>query len=239
MTEVAVLIPVLGRPARVAPLVESLAAASRFVRCYPVFLVSPGDLEQAAAIDAARTFDGEGEDNLFPLIVDWQPDAGDYARKINYGFEWACVRRGPFEFAFLAADDLVFHPGWIERALACHLETRACVVGTNDLGNPNTASGAHSTHTLVHRDYGQCGTIDEPGSGKLLHEGYDHCWVDNEFVATAMARETFASATDSVVEHLHPIWRKGADDATYQKGQRAYAADRDLYAARRGLWGGA
>ncbi len=222
---VAVLTPVLDRPHRVAPLVASLADSSRFIPCEPWFICSPGDGAQIAAlIDAGVPYQS----------VSWKPDVGDYARKINWGARRA-VKAGA-EFVFLGADDLVFHPGWIERALACHLETHACVVGTNDLGHSGTQNGVHSTHTLVHRDYLECGTIDEPDSGKLLHESYDHWMVDPEFVGTAMFRETWAHATDSLVEHLHPTWKKSSDDATYRKGQRAVAADRALYDARRRLW---
>lgn len=231
---IAILIPVLDRPHRVAPLVASIEAASRFTPCYPVFLVSPGDDAELDAIEAARTFDDEGEDNLFYLTVDWDPGAGDYPRKINLGFEWAA--KGSFEFVFLGADDLSFRPGWAERALACHLETRACVVGTNDAGNARVMRGDHSTHTLVHLDYLECGTIDEPDSGRLLHEGYSHNFCDTEFVETAMARETWAHATDSVVEHHHPIWGKAPDDETYQKGMADYGTDEARFQARRSLW---
>lgn len=178
MTAIAILIPVLGRPARVQPLIQSIAASSRFISCFPIFLVSRIDLPEREAISAARLFDEDGNENLFPLLCDWEPGTGDYARKINRGIEWALL--GDFEFFLLGADDLVFHPGWAERALACYLETHACVIGTNDIGNETVKRGDHSTHPLVHRDYVECGTIDEPDSGKLLHEGYNHNWVDAE-----------------------------------------------------------
>jgi hypothetical protein len=46
-------------------------------------------------------------------------------------------------------------------------------------------AGRHSTHSLVTRDYVErFGTIDE--AGVVLHEGYPHEFVDDEFVQTAM-----------------------------------------------------
>jgi hypothetical protein len=218
VTSVAVLIPVLDRPHRVEPLVESLRATEP--RAIPTFLVTPGDDAELAAVRAV------GGDYW---VVGWDAGAGDYARKMNYGFTHTLE-----EWKFLAADDLVFHPGWLDACLAAHARTDACVIGTNDLGNGLVISGRHSTHSLVHRDYLECGTVDAPGL--LLHEGYDHNFVDTEFVETAIWRGTFAPARDALVEHLHPFWHKSATDATYLKGQRAYHDDQRLFQTRRRLW---
>lgn len=228
MTSVAILVPVLARPQRAQPLFDSIKASSRLIKLRPVILCSPGDDAEYAAVKAGQ--DSYGAESMVHM-VDWEPDRGDYARKINYGIEVTSD-----EWIFMGSDDLDFHPGWIERALACHQETHACVIGTNDLGNNQVTSGHHSTHTLVHRDYVECGIVDDPDSGKLLYEGYDHSFVDAEFVETAKARETWAHATDSIVEHHHPLWRKATDDATYRKGQRAIGADRELFNRRKPLW---
>lgn len=217
---IAVLVPVLARPARVRPLVDSLERASRFVECRPVFIASPDDEAELKALNKER---------VDYITLDAPAERGDYARKINAGFA-ACDE----EFVFLAADDLTFHPGWAERALAAHMETGACVVGTNDLGNSRVTAGRHSTHTLVHRDYGECGTVEQ--TGVLLHEGYWHNYVDDEFVETAKARGTFHHATDSLVEHLHPNWGKAPDDPTYRRGQERFPEDRQLFVSRRPLW---
>ena len=213
----------LGRPGRVVPLVESLAACSRIVTCTPYFLISPNDKDERAAVKASGA---QG------IVMPFDPDRGDYAHKMNTG-----VEQTDEPFIFLAADDLRFQPGWAERALAKWYETDCCVIGTNDLGNSRVTSGRHSTHTLVDRDYLECGTIDE--QGKLLHEGYHHNFVDDEFVQTAIWRQTYASALDSIVEHLHPDWGKGAPDATYRKGKEHFNDDRNYFKGRQHLWGGA
>ena len=241
MTSIVILIPVLNRPERVAPLLQSIRSSGRYIRMMPLFLVSPDDHRELQTIDcelAALDTDPDADDLPgFRLVVGWPPGPGDYARKINHGFRWACgPQTGSFEFAFLGADDLEFHPGWAERALAAHLETGACVIGTNDCGNAQVQSGRHSTHSLVHRDYLECGTVDEPG--KILHEGYDHNWVDNEFVETARARGTFVAARDALVEHHHPFWGKAPQDDTYRKGRARFQSDLQLYRARVGLWEG-
>lgn len=216
---IAVLIPVLDRPVRVRPLVESLRACSHVIECRPVFLCSPNDRREIREV----------QKHAAPVVVPFEQGRGDYAAKINYG-----VKHTSDPFVFLAADDLRFHPGWAERAVACWYETRACVVGTNDLGNSRVTSGRHSTHTLVHRDYAECGTADDPGV--LLHPGYWHNFVDDEFVQTAISRETFAAAQDAHVEHLHPNWGKALEDHTYRLGIEHFNDDRAYFKKRSKLW---
>jgi hypothetical protein len=108
------------------------------------------------------------------------------------------------------------------------------VVGTNDLGNQRVIVGEHATHSLVSRAYIARGSIDDPS--RLLHEGYSHCFVDDELVATARARGAWVFAHDSFVEHLHPAWGKGPADPTYAAGARSFAHDRRLHRARSVLW---
>ena len=210
-----ILVPVLGRPQNAQPLVDSIRENTT-VSHRITFLVSLDDEEEIAAIYATGQ----------PYIR--CPDHR-YAPKINLGVG---LTKG--EFVFLGADDLRFHPGWDMAALAMFEETDKQVVGTNDLGNSTVMAGLHATHSLVHRGYVEWGTIDEPGV--LLHEGYQHNWVDTEFVGTAMSRGEFAFARESHVEHLHPFWHKGADDEVYEKGRQSYRLDRRLYQKRRRLW---
>jgi len=222
---IAVLIPVLDRPERAGPLVESIHEASTLVTEI-VFLCTSGDTEQIAA--CSRT---DAAYHIVPFLL----EGGDYARKINYGV--LCTNA---PYVFQGGDDLRFHPGWDEEALEI-AQRLPGVTGTNDLGNPLVKRGMHSTHSLISREYiEQHGTIDEPG--KALHEGYWHCWVDNELIETAKARRAYFSARRSHVEHLHHIWRddqgmrKGTDDATYQRGQRRYREDHALFKSRQPLW---
>lgn len=219
---VAILIPVLDRPQRVEALAVSLRASERTAKLRAVFICSPHDDKEIVAVR---------EHGLEPMIVPWDPMQGDYARKVNYAF-----RRTDDEYVFLAADDLAFHPGWADAALATCERTGACVAGTNDLGNPRVRAGQHATHFIVSREYGECGTIDEPDSGKLLHEGYWHNFVDDEFRWTAISRETYAHSHEALVEHLHPHWKKAQWDETYTLGQAHFEVDRNYHQGRLRLW---
>lgn len=218
------LIPVLRRPHRVVPTVMSVDKVTP--KPYRLlFIVSPSDypeqkeLDKAGAEWIATDEDFEGR--------------GDYARKINLGYQ-----KTTEDLIFLGADDLKFHPNWFEACLEKMKDSKGKsydVIGTNDLGNKFVLEGTHSTHTLVTRSYvDNYGTIDE--TGKVLHEGYIHEYVDNEFVETARHRNAWAFAQGSRVEHLHPAWKKAPSDGLYRASPMRMIAGRKLYEQRKGLW---
>lgn len=210
-------VPVLRRPHRVTPLLESIEAATP--ESYRVlFVCTTGDEAEIAAVEAT------GSDLI---EIPWR--RGDYARKIN-----AAYRNSTEPYLFLAADDLHFHPGWLAEAMGM-FRPGVGVVGTNDLGNLRVQRGVHSTHSLVTREYVDAfGTIDEPG--KVLHEGYWHEYVDDEFVETSWKRKAWAFAKHSIVEHLHPAWGKGEMDDLYREQPARMKQGQRLFLKRRPLW---
>jgi Glycosyl transferase family 2 len=223
VTDCAVIVPVLDRPDRVGPLIRSLAASHVRHHATAYFVVSDDDDLQLAALRRS---------NAHHFIVRTHTTTGDYARKINEG-----VRLTEEPWCFLGADDLRFEKGWLEVALGLADKFGKRVVGTNDLGNSAVLAGNHSTHSLVARSYvEEYGTIDE--IGKVLHEGYEHQYVDNEFVETAKHRGEFIHAEHAVVEHLHPDWGKAEVDDTYRLGRSKTRHDKDLFRRRRKLWRG-
>lgn len=212
---VAILVPMLRRAHRVTPLLDSIAATAPQARV--VFVCSPGDAGVLEAVAGHEHITVAG------------PKPGDYARKIN-----AAVRHTTEPLVFMAADDLKFHPGWLEAATD-QLGDGVGVVGTNDLGSKRVMAGEHSTHSLVTRAYiERFGTIDQ--RGVALHEGYPHEFVDDELVQTAMARGAWAFAPDSIVEHLHPSWGKAPTDELYEQQAKRMRAGRRIYRRRQRLW---
>lgn len=204
----AILVPVLNRPHRVEPLLESIRRATPDAEV--LFLASPADEAEIAALSEA----GQGFRVIFVN--------GNYAQKINVG-----VRSTSAAHLFIGADDLDFRPGWFEAAKIIE----AGVVGVNDL-IPRQRD--HTTHFLVTREYAQRGTIDEPD--KLLHEGYQHEFVDDEFVATARHRGAYAYAPHAVVEHLHPMVGKAPVDNLYAGIAPRMRFGRKHFARRKHLW---
>lgn len=213
-----IVVPVLRRPHRVAPLVASVRdntpEAHRLL-----FVASPTDRAEIEAINAA---------GAEVLVMSADHRRGDYAKKIN-----AAAAASTEPYVFTGADDLRFRAGWLTAALD-KMADGAGVVGTNDLGSPRVIAGEHSTHSLVARWYIDLGTIDEPG--KIFHEGYWHEFVDDELVETAKRRGAYAHADDSHVEHLHPAWGKAQRDALHAQFAQRMAFGRRVYNRRRHLW---
>lgn len=213
------LVPVLRRPARAAPLVESFAAATT-PPYRVVFVCSPGD---QAEIEAVRATDAT------LIVAPFEVGPGDWARKVNLGY-----RSTTEPLMLLCGDDIAPRPGWadeVRRAAALGWG----VIGTNDLGNPQVMAGATSTHPVVARWYAdQHGTIDGPG--RVVDEGYRHNFVDDELVGTARVRGAWCFCANAVVEHLHPSWGKAQFDEIYTLGRSGFEVDRARFWKRRDLW---
>ena len=208
----------------IPPLVESFTQATTSPGCELLMLISPKDHE---------VYDICSDLDIRKIRVEWHPSRSDYSRKINHGY-----RESERAWILLGAQDIRFHPGWDIAALECAVATGKRVIGTNDIGNPDSfRRGSFSTHALVARSYAdEQGTVDGPGM--LVTEVYDHNWVDRELAETAQRRGEWHFCRASVVEHLHPHWGKGVMDYTYKKGLRNYGRDRRLYLDRQPLWGG-
>jgi len=216
--ELAILVPVLKRPHRVKPLMASIRSSLGSTPHNIYFIPNPDDLEEIREIKRNQ--------GRIIAAVD-----GNYAKKINIAVELTSE-----PLIFTGADDLKFKRGWYQIAKKRLINDLgvAGVVGTNDLCNKRTMEGDHSTHSLVTRLYCQFGTIDE--AHKLLHEGYPHEYVDDEFVETAKHRGAYVHAKDSIVEHMHPMARKAPMDALYAKQPQRMRHGRRIYKKRQRLW---
>lgn len=217
------IVPVLNRPQNALPLANSLYS-SVAADAILVFVVSAHDTEQQHNACMAT---GQNV-----LVVPWEPGPGDYAKKIQAGYD---ATDEPL--VLLAADDLRFHGGWLEAVERIADECDVGVIGTNDQANPLVKQGRHATHPVVRRCYIDThgGVVGRPG--QVYHEGYDHQWCDVELVQTAMARGCYAHAHDAIVRHVHPLYDHQVEpDDTYRKGQAKGREDRLLFESRKHLW---
>lgn len=210
MHALVVLIPVLRRPHRVQPLLSSLHANTPDPVC-ALFICDSDDHAQQEAVKRC------GADML---IHD-----GGYASKID-----AAVAATSEPLVALMADDVVFHPRWLEHAKR-YLKGGVHVVGLNDLRH---RPREHATHFLLTRAYCQQPTLD--GGQGPLHAGYRHNFPDRELIETARHRGAYAYARDSHVEHRHHLDGAAPHDETYEKGQATFRIDRRLFVERSRLW---
>ena len=216
---VAILLPVLDRPAKIAPLLANIRDATP--EPHAVWFAA-SDRATIREVLLARVA-GLHEDGL---LID---EGRAYSQRINLLY-----RTTDDAYVFLGADDYRFHPGWLTAALDCmarSFDDVGGVVVTNDLHNPA------GTACLVARCY-----IDEVGGsdipGQVLHPGYSHNWCDSELFGWASSRGRLAHCPESIVEHLHPAAGKGLDDDTYRLGLSSEARDRALFRSRHWMWGG-
>lgn len=211
-------IPMLGRAAEVERLVANAEAATA-TPYELLFIVSPTDEAVRGAVEDA---------GLEPLVVPWEPERADYARKINHAFAETTA-----PWFFMGASDITFGPGWDTVAINYGERTGAGVIGTNDMASPYVRSGKGATHILIRRAYIEefgSGTFDR--SGLVLCEQYDHQYVDNELVETAKIRGRWVFARGSKVKHAHPHWKTAEMDETYEKAFRETREDRSLHFMR-------
>lgn len=217
-----ILIPTLGRHKALQPLAANIMNTTPQNAARIVFVADHDDAETRRVLN----------DLCFPggiwsrLLVD-----GTYPEKIN-----AAYRHGRAELVLPTADDVVFHPGWLEAVEAAFADQAVQVVGTDDL-SPATASRDHATMPVLRRSY-----IDGEGAawgetGTVFHEGYRHNFCETETWQLAIHRGVTAWAEGAVIEHLHPAWGKRAEDATDERGNKqGWEADEALFRSRREQW---
>jgi len=216
---VAIIVPTLGRPEALGPLVENLRRTTPPV--YRLcFVVDPDDEPTHSALASLKSA---------PEVLVLQ-EGGTYPVKINAG---ACATNEPLLLP--TADDVVFHLGWYEASLP-HFECGAQVVGTSDL-TPATENGTHATMPIVTRSY-----VEDPGAahgekGVVFHEGYHHNFVETELWHLACHRGVAVFEQSAVIEHLHPSWGTAEVDDTYRRGSLSgWAPDRALFEGRKVEW---
>lgn len=214
MREIAVIIPAMRRPKNVAPLMRSLEASTDRATAY--FVCDHQDTDQIRAVLATDA----------QFLINWSSNK-TFATKCNLGY-----RETEEPWLLFVGDDVHFHPGWVEAALAAG--ERGAFVSTNDMGNPRVLAGRHATHPMVARWWLDQHGASWDGPATVCHEGYHHWYVDDEWTSVATSAGQFVYAEDAKVEHMHPVWDKAESDEIYVLGQASSHHDSRLFRDRRG-----
>lgn len=218
MSDLAILVPVLGRPHRVGPFLDAVEATTPGAAV--LFLCDTDDAAEIAAIEEQQRL------GRAPWVR-YDMRGGNYAHKINLG-----VGLTTRPLIFTAADDLEPQRGWFD--FACNALEEFDVVGVNDLIPRRRRRAEHATHFLMTRAYAERPAID--GSPGPLFAGYGHEKVDDELIATARHRGAYVYCAEAHVKHLHPDIGTAEWDDTYEKGRATRVADRELFYEREHLW---
>ncbi len=182
---ISVLVPTLGRSAKLAAVSENI--------------------HWATVSDHEIVFIAEAEDTATHETVE---ELGDQLHINTHRACYTGALNSAFpdtkgKYIFTGSDDLLFHYGWDQKVLAV-MKDDIMVGGTNDLLNPQVLQGVMSTHMLIDRKY-----IEETGAawgdppGTVMHEGYGHHFGESEVVSLAIDRGVFAPCLDAVVQHLY------------------------------------
>lgn len=214
MSNVAILVPILNRPHRIIPLLESIEAATP--QPHEVIFAA----SDAESIDVLDKIDAR-------YITDEGGDEGSWPKRINRLYQ---ETQAPY--IFTGADDLNFRPGWFEAAVRTMMQfpNESGVVAVTDLMNNA------GVHFLISRRYIQEFGASGDGPGTLMHEGYRHQYTDDECRAVAKHHGRWAISPDAVVEHLHVGAGKAPMDDTYRIGEATGSQGRELFASRAHLW---
>jgi hypothetical protein len=210
VTEVAVVVPTLGRPHRVERVLDTFTATA-----------------PARVLFVADHDDHETLFNLRELGAEHIVPGGNYAKKIRAGID---ATDEPY--IFTGGDDLEGKTGWFETALAALVDP-VQVVGLNDL-IPRPHRPRHATHFLMTRAYANQPTID--GRAGPFFQGYHHWFMDDEFIATAKHRGVYTYAQQAQILHLHPMAGLADDDETYVLGRQQRRQDGNKFMRRTPLW---
>lgn len=219
--EIAVIVPVIERPHAAAPFMESWRETTTgHSRVWPV-LNQYGDWDTYEAWVKAMS---KAKALEYPPIVHSKTT---YAHKVNHAY-WATDE----PWLLLVGDDVRFHEGWEEAALAAM--GHGGVISTNDGHRDDLEFLA--VHPIFQRTYLDTlgATVDGPGT--LAHEGYHHAYVDQEWSYVARRRGMLHYAPDCLIEHLHPLWGKGETDHIYELGNAHNDEDRELCVSRLEAW---
>lgn len=126
----------------------------------------------------------------------------------------------------LAADDLVWHPGWLEAALDC---LAAFPDGWGMVGfNDGHWTDELATHYLLSRRM-----IIEHFGGRIAWEEYRHSFNDVEANERARRAGRYTWCADARVSHQHWIFGDRPQDATDTRSLPEHPGSEAAYQARR------
>ena len=151
----------------------------------------------------------------------------EYQRGAVYGWNFCLKAVQDAAIYVLAADDLVFYPNWLERALNELDRMGGGLVGFNDLSSDGNV---YAAHWLASREF-----LIEWLGGVMYPPLYQSWWCDREVTDIAKKAGRYRWAKEAGVEHFNYTFGKSKIDPTYAEAQKNYEADRELYQERKRL----
>lgn len=211
---VSILLATTGRPEQVRALIENIRTTTDG-RDIELICAVDADPATRSVVEQARASKG------FRLILDYSPDYRGGPAAWN-----AALAASTGEYVVLAADDLVFHQGWLDEALAtmATLPEGGGLVGFND----GHWGEELSTHYLMSRRF----VLDHLG-GVVSWTAYRHSFTDREANDRARAAGRYAWCPDAYVTHNHWIFGGRQQDSTDHRSLPEHPASQQAYEERK------
>lgn len=200
---ISVLLPTTGRPDRAEACIRNLRDTAP-------------DVEIVCAVDC----DPESATRLAPLV-----DKLLVANFYRGNAVWNdCLREATGELIVFAADDLKWHDGWLEAALAAHEEHPESLIGFND----GHWGEELSTHYLMPRNF-----ICEVLGGVVAWAHYKHSFNDAEVNDRARAADRYFWCKEARVTHEHWLFGGRERDETDTRNLPGHAESERIYNERK------
>lgn len=203
---ISVLFPTTGRPQRAAACLKQLHETAK-------------DIEVVAAVDA----DPETCQAIGPYVqtLIYSPTYRGCSAAWN-----DCLREAAGDPVVFSADDLIWHPGWLEAALGKLAEFPGGwgMVGFND----GHWGEELATHYLMSRRF-----ITEVLGGRIAWEFYRHSFNDLEVNERAKEAGRYLWAEDSHVYHQHWLYGDRDRDATDTRFLNDHAEAKAMFDQRK------
>ncbi len=217
--KISVLLPSMGRPDRLVSCVEQIFDTTQD-HDVEVVVVIECDKESGPALRDSESLAGK------PLKIIERP----FHRGPVVGWNQALDNARPDAEAFiLAADDVVWLPGWLDAALAA-LETLPDHDGMVGFNDSFLDGSEHATHYLVTRQF-----LIEHLGGVMAVPYYRHYCVDMENGARAVRVGRYVWAQDAVIDHHHYSYGKMEMDHTNKLGVSWNTADLKMFYTRQAM----
>jgi glycosyltransferase involved in cell wall biosynthesis len=205
---ISVLLATTGRPQMAADALRNIADTTRG---HKIEIVVAADVDPVAASPLPRHC---------TLVYDYRPELRGSSKAWN-----DALKLSTGDPVVLTADDVVFHPGWIEAALEA-LEQFPGGWGFVGLNDGHWGADL-STHYLMSRRL-----ITEVFGGVVAWECYLHSFQDREANARAQAAGRYVWCGQARITHRHWLWGERVQDETDTRNLGGHTASEMAFHAR-------
>ncbi len=197
-----VIVPTRSRPQNIGRIVSAWWATGAFEVAQLRFVIDRDDAEFPRYIEVL----GHLSECVYQIAREWQP----LVPKLNETAAELAVRGDYGAFAFMGDDHLPRTPRWAHMLIENHLITQHGKKRLFQYGRDGYQDEKLPTWWSVDRDWIMA-------LGKMVPAPVEHLYCDNAMIELARAAGVCHYNPDILVEHMHPVAKKGQVDPQYAR----------------------